>query len=200
MIYAAEQKRTEVIKQRKEWEEFIQSADPEKLVFLDESGINTDFTRNYGRSIGKSRVIDHVPRNTPKTTTVVSSIRLNGEHAHQTVEGAMNTEKFKTYIKDVLCPTLKPGDIVIMDNLSIHKNKSIEELIKAVGATVKFLPPYSPDFNPIEMLWSKMKAFLRKWKIRIREFLPAAVDKALSYVSSLDCRDWFTACQCCQHF
>lgn len=112
----------------------------------------------------------------------------------------MNTEKFKTYIKEILCPTLKPGDIVIMDNLSIHKNKSVEELINEVGATVKFLPPYSPDFNPIELMWSKMKAFLRKWKIRIKEFLPAAVDKALSYVSSLDCRGWFTACQFCQYF
>lgn len=164
MIYACEQKRPEVIRQREEWIQFVESVNPENLVFLDESGVNTDFTRNYGRSIGKSRVTDHIPRNTPKTTTVVSSIRLNGEHAHQTIDGAMNTEKFKGYIKNVLSPTLKPSDIAIMDNLTIHKNKSVEEIINATGATVRYLPPYSPDFNPIEMMWSKMKAFLRKWK------------------------------------
>lgn len=197
MIYAAEKKRPDVVKKIEEWNEFILSADPKKLVFLDESGVNTDFTRSYGRSIGKSRVVDHVPRNKPKTTTVVSSIRLSGEYAHQSIDGAMNTEKFKTYIEKILCPTLKPGDIVVMDNLSIHKNKEIEKFINSAGAELKYLPPYSPDLNPIEKMWSKMKSFLRKWKIRTKEFLPAAIDKALSYVRPADCVGWFTSCHCC---
>ena len=132
MIYACEQKRPEVLKQREEWTQFIKSVDPEKLVFLDENGVNTDFTRNYRRSIGKSRVVDHIQRNTPKNTTVVSSIR---------------------HIKNILCPTLKSRDIVVMDNLSVHKNKDVEKIINLVGAKVKYLPPYSPDLNPIEMMW-----------------------------------------------
>ena len=197
MTYACEQKRPEVIKQREEWTQFIKSVNPEKLVFLDESGVNTDFTRNYGRSIGKSRVVDHIPRNTPKNTTVVSSIRLNGERVHQSIDGSMDTEKFKNYLKNILCPTLKSGDIVVMDNLSVHKNKDVEKIINLVGAKVKYLPPYSPDLNPIEMMWSKMKSYLRKWKIRIKEFLPAAVDKALSYVCQSDCLGWFSACNYC---
>ncbi|MBR6013186.1 MAG: transposase, partial [Selenomonadaceae bacterium] len=119
-------------KQREEWIKFIQSVNPEKLVFLDESGVNTDFTRNYGRSIGKSRIVANIPRNTPKNTTVVSSIRLNGERAYQSVDGSMNTEKFKNYIENILCPTLKFGDIVVMDNLSVHKNKEIEKIINRV--------------------------------------------------------------------
>lgn len=197
MIYACEQKRPEVKKQREEWVKFIQSVNPEKLVFLDESGVNTDFTRNYGRSIGKSRVVDNIPRNTPKNTTVVSSIRLNGERAYQSVDGSMNTEKFKNYIENILCPTLKFGDIVVMDNLSVHKNKEIEKIIHRVGATVKYLPSYSPDLNPIEMMWSKMKSYLRKWKIREKECLPAAIDKALSYVCTSDCFGWFSSCHYC---
>ena len=121
-------------------------ADIEKLVFIDESGVNIGLTRNYGRSRGKTRVKKYVPFNRPVRTTIVSSIRLNGEYEYQVIEGAMNAERFKEYIAKVLCPTLKVDDIVIMDNLSAHEVQGIRELIEGVGAQIKYLPPYSPDF------------------------------------------------------
>lgn len=196
MISAAEQTRPDVIEKRKEWEEFMKEVKPEKLVFLDESGVNIGLTRTYGRSIGKTRVVDYVPFNRPVRTTVVSSIRLNGQYCYDIIDGAMNKEHFKSYISKLI-KTLNPGDIVIMDNLSSHKDKSIEEMINKVGATVKYLPPYSPNFNPIEMLWSKMKSYLKKWKIRIKEFLPKAIITAISKFTISDCIGWFKYCGYC---
>lgn len=162
------------------------------MVFIDESGVNTDMTRNYGRSVGKKRVVDHTPLNTPKNTTMISSVRLNGDTAFSSQQGAMTGEDFKKYLKDILLPTLKEGDIVIMDNLRCHKVKGVKELIKSVGASLVYLPPYSPDFNPIEKMWSKIKAILRKYKIRNANFLPEAIKKAFSFVTDSDCRGWFT--------
>lgn len=194
MIYAAEQNRPEVMKQRKEWSEFISEVDPEKLVFIDESGVNIGLTRNYGRSQGKTRVKDYVPFNRPVRTTVVSSIRVNGEYAYKIMDGAMNAVSFKDYIASKLLPTLKDGDIVVMDNLSSHKVEGIKETIESAGATVKYLPPYSPDLNPIELLWSKMKSQLRKFKIRLKEFLPEGIRRALSLFTQSDCVNWFLTC------
>ena len=199
MINAAEQTRPDVIEKREEWKKFIQEANPEKLVFLDESGVNIGLTRNYGRSIGKTRVVDYVPFNRPVRTTVVSSIRLNGQYCYDIIDGAMNKEHFKKYIGKLI-KTLKSGDIVIMDNLSSHKGKEIEEMVKTAGATVKYLPPYSPDFNPIEMLWSKMKSYLKKWKIRIKELLPRGIVLALSKFTISDCLGWFKSCGFCYQF
>ena len=183
---------------REKWQEFASEADCSRLVFLDESGINTNMTRRYGRSIGKTRVVDKVPCNTPKNTTIVSSMRLSGTYAYEVIEGAMKTESFVEYIKNTLVPTLQIGDIVIMDNLRVHKSSAVSELISSVGATVIYLPPYSPDFNPIEKMWSKMKYFLRKWKIRAKNLLPKAVDKVLSLVTTSDCEGWFSCCGYCQ--
>ena len=196
MISAAEQTRPDVVEKRKEWEEFMKEANPEKFVFLDESGVNIGLTRTYGRSIGKTRVVDYVPFNRPVRTTVVSSIRLDGQYCYDIIDGSMNKERFKNYIEK-LSKTLKPGDIVIMDNLSSHKDKETEEKIKSVGATVKYLPPYSPDFNPIELLWSKMKSYLKKWKIRIKELLPKAIVTAISKFTISDCIGWFKSCGFC---
>ncbi len=196
MIHAAEQKRPDVVQKREEWKKFLEETDATKLVFLDESGVNIGLTRNYGRSRGKERVKDSVPFNRPVRTTIVSGIRLNGNCAIQTMDGAMNAERFKEYVEKILCPALKPGDIVVMDNLSAHKVQGIKELIEGVGAEVKYLPPYSPEFNPIELMWAKMKAYLRAWKIRIKEKLPKAVTDALSLVEETDCRGWFSHCGC----
>lgn len=182
---------------REKWQKFASEADCSRLVFLDESGINTDMTRRYGRSIGKTRVVDKVPCNTPKNTTIVSSIRLGGTYAYEIIEGAMKTESFVEYIKNTLVPTLQIGDIVIMDNLKAHKADAVSELICAVGATVVFLPPYSPDFNPIEKMWSKMKNYLRKCKVRIKKLLPEAVANALALVTPSDCKGWFSCCGYC---
>ena len=151
MIHAAEQNRPDVVQKREEWKKFLEETDATKLFFLDESGVNNGLTRNYGRSRGKERVKDSVPFNRPVRTTIVSGIRLNGNCAIQTMDGAMNAERFKEYVEKILCPALKPGDIVVMDNLSAHKVQGIKELIEGVGAEVKYLPPYSPEFNPIDV-------------------------------------------------
>lgn len=163
----------------------------EHLVFLDESGVNTNLTRRYGRAPSSQRVVDHTPLNTPKTTTVLSSIRFNGERAFTTYEGGTTGERFLTYLKEILLPTLHPGDIVVMDNLRTHRMKAVGELLAANGITPVYLPPYSPDLNPIEKMWAKMKAFLRAWKIRSPDALPDAVSQALALVPIRDCQHWF---------
>ena len=174
--------------------ESAKSLDMGKVVFLDESGVNTDMTRLYGRSIGKARVADHVPCNTPKKTTVVSSIRLSGDCAYRVMDGSMTGERFKDYVREVLVPTLHHGDIVVMDNLSCHKVAGIEQMISMAGAQIIYLPPYSPDMNPIEKMWSKIKSFLRKWRIRTTGFLPGAIDKAIKKITKDDCCGWFACC------
>lgn len=138
----------------------------EHLVFLDESGVNTNLTQLYGRNLSSKRVIDYVPLNTPKSATVLSSIRLSGEKAFTTYTGGTTGERFISYLRDILIPTLKPGDIVVMDNIRSHHVKAVGEPLHKNGMILLYLPPYSPDLNPIEMMWSKMKAILRKWKVR----------------------------------
>ena len=153
-IHAAEQKREDVVQARKEWKEkqekniFMAN----KLVFLDESGINIDMVRRYGRAKNKERVQDYAPKNTPKKTTLVSSVRLDGTQAYAFFQGSLNGQNFLNYIQNTLVPALKKGDIVIMDNLSCHKVKGIKEAIESVGASILYLPPYSPDLNPIERM------------------------------------------------
>lgn len=187
----------DVKEKRNDWKEFTSEVNREKLVFLDESGINTNMTRRYGRSVGKTRVVDKVPCNTPTNTTVVSSIRLDGTYAYEVIDGSIKVESFVEYIKNTLIPTLRVGDIVIMDNLKVHKTSTVSGLISAVGATVLYLPPYSPDFNPIEKMWSKMKTYLRKWKIRMKSSLAEGVKKALSLVTPSDCEGWYSCSGYC---
>lgn len=169
----------------------------EHLVFLDESGVNTNLTRLYGRAFSSQRAVDHAPLNTPQTTTVLSSIRLNGEKAFTTYQGGTTGERFVQYLKETLLPTLKPGDIVVMDNMRSHHVKAVREVLEEKGMKVLYLPPYSPDLNPIEKMWSKMKALLRGWKVRSLDLLPDAVRMALDSVSQLDCRHWFATSAYC---
>lgn len=119
--------------------------------------MNIDMARRYGRGKGGRRVVDHAPLNTPQSTTILSSVRLDGEVAFTTFQGGTTRDKFLTYLKDVLIPTLHPGDIVVMDNLRTHHIQAVGELLHGAGAEVLYLPPYSPDLNPIEKLWSKVK-------------------------------------------
>ena len=166
-VHASEQKREDVAQARKEWKEKQEhhvELPVDKLVFLDESGVNIDMVRRYGRAKNKNRVNDYAPVNTPKKTTLVSSLRLDGTQAYEFFQGSLNGKNFLSYVKNTLIPTLKKGDIVVMDNLSCHKVKGVKEAIEEAGASVLYLPPYSPDFNPIEMMWSKIKALLRNWK------------------------------------
>jgi transposase len=125
---------------------------------------------------------------------MISSIRLDGTTACMTIEGATDTEIFHAYVARVLCPTLRPGDLVIMDNLSPHKSEPTLQLIAAAGAEAIFLPAYSPDFNPIEKMWSKIKAHLRSAEARTPDDLTAAIGAALAQVTPKDALGWFTSC------
>jgi transposase len=125
---------------------------------------------------------------------MISSVRLNGETACMTIEGATNTEVFQAYVREILVPTLKPGDIVVLDNLGAHKNDLTLTLIEKAGAEVRFLPAYSPDLNPIELMWSKVKALLRKAQARNHPDLLAAIASALRAVTPQDALGWFAHC------
>ena len=187
----------DVREKRAEWETFAHKNDLNHMVFLDESGVNTDLSRIYGRSIGKTRVVDHAPLNTPHTTTVLSSIRTDGSHVTVTYPGGTTGARFADYIKDQLIPTLHPGDIVIMDNIRSHHVQAVKQAFAGTGIQFQYLPPYSPDLNPIEKMWSKMKSILRKQKVRDAVKLPQAVLNALNMVTPTDCLHWFSLCRYC---
>lgn len=166
----------------------------ERLVFIDESGAKTNMTRLYGRAKAGHRVVDDVPSGHWSTTTMISSVRLDGSTACMVVEGATNKEVFQAYVEHILLPTLKSGDIVVLDNLSAHKNQKVRDLIESVGAELWFLPPYSPDLNPIEKMWSKIKSILRTLRARTKETLINAIAKALEAVTASDAKGWFESC------
>jgi transposase len=167
------------------------SIDIGKLVFLDESSINTGMTRLYGRSKGKSRVVDYVPDVRFQRVSVLSTVRLDGTKVPLIFKGSLNGERFAEYVAKMLAPTLKKGDVVVLDNLTSHKVKGVTDPIIAAGARVLFLPPYSPEFNPIELMWSKLKAYLRKAKARSIEVLETAIDSALKTITLTDILNWF---------
>jgi len=164
------------------------------LIFLDESGAKTNLTRLRGRAQRGQRVHAHRPQGHWQTTTLIGSIRLDGSSACMTVEGPTDTEVFRAYVREVLCPTLHPGELVIMDNLSPHKSDPTLRLIEQAGAQVIFLPAYSPDLNPIELMWSKIKALLRKAEARTHAALIQAIGAALVKVTPQDARNWFAHC------
>jgi transposase len=164
------------------------------LIFLDESGAATNMTRLRGRAERGKRVHAKQPQGHWRTTTMISSIRMDGTTACMTSEGATDTEVFRSYVARVLVPTLRPGDIVIMDNLSPHKSESTLALIAAVGAEVRFLPAYSPDLNPIEKMWSKLKTLLRGAEARTLPELQKAIAAALAKVSAKDAVGWWSSC------
>jgi len=151
-------------------------------------------TRLYGRGFNGGRVYGCVPHGHWSATTMIAAVGTEGTRAPFVFEGAMDAEMFVAYIKHVLVPELKPGDIVVMDNLRSHKNVHAQELIEQAGAHVWFLPPYSPDFNPIEKMWSKIKAYLRKACARTQEKLYQAIADALATVTQSDIYGWFKSC------
>ena len=179
---------------RQEWREGQKQLDARRLVFIDESGAKTNMTRLRGRALRGQRVIDHAPHGHWNTTTMIASIRLDGATSCMAVDGATTQDIFREYVRQILCPTLRAGDMVILDNLSAHKDQTCVSLIEARGATLHFLPPYSPDFNPIEMMWSKVKAFLRKAKARTIEELAKAIRLALQTITSQDAAGWLKEC------
>ena len=151
-------------------------------------------TRLWGRSPQGERVVDRVPHGHWCSTTMISSIRSDGSTACMTLEGSTTGEAFKAYVQHILVPSLRPGDIVVLDNLSSHKNQEAKEMIQKAGGEVRFLPPYSPDLNPIEKMWSKVKASLRATKARTQETLLQAIGHALNQVTPQDAVGWFTSC------
>lgn len=201
MVYASEQKRKDIKARREEWQEQQKTMDQNHLIFLDESGVNLNMTRRYGRAIGKARVYDYVPLNTPRNTTLLSPIRIeDATMVHKEISGALNGVIFLEYIRNDLAPTLRQGDIVIMDNLRVHKVAGVRQAIEEKGASVLYLPPYSPDLNPIEMLWSKIKAFLREQKARDAVILLDKIQEAYSTISLQDILGWFSATGYMQSF
>ena len=164
------------------------------MIFLDESGAKTNLTRLRGRAQRGQRVHASSPHGHWHTTTMISSIRVDGSTACMTFEGATDTEVFRAYVRQVLCPTLRPGDVVIMDNLSPHKSDPTLALIEQRGAQVIFLPAYSPDLNPIEKMWSKVKNALRSAEARTRTTLVEAIGSALKSVTRQDAINWFAHC------
>ena len=151
-------------------------------------------TRLRGRAPRGERLHAKAPHGHWKTTTMISSVRLDGSTACMTIEGATDTLVFREYVKRVLCPSLRPGDVVIMDNLRPHKSAQTIALIKAAGASVRFLPAYSPDLSPIEKMWSKLKASLRASAARTLAELQEAIARALQAVSAQDAEGWFQSC------
>ena len=160
-------------------------------MFLDESGVRTDLIRRYGRGLSGARVPDHTPDGRWHTTTFLGALRVTGLTAPAVFDGPIDGASFLAYIEQVLTPTLAPGDIVIMDNLSCHKSPAVRRAIEAVGAQLWFLPKYSPDFNPIELAFAKLKAILRKARCRTREVLWNTIGAAVPGYDPAECRNYF---------
>ena len=172
----------------------LQSAlEPEKLVFIDETGTSTKLARLHGRAPRGERCRAPVPHGHGHTTTFVGALRLSGMTAPMTLDGAMNGIAFQAYVEQVLVPTLSPGEVVSMDNLPAHKPAGIRDAIERAGATRLFLPPYSPDFNPIEMAFSNIKVWLRNTAPRTVEHLWDAIAEAIDSMTPQEAHNFFTA-------
>ena len=163
-------------------------------MFIDESGAKTHRTRQRGRAMAGNRLFAKAPHGHWGTTTLMSSIRLKGTTAAMEIAGATDSEVFREYVRRILAPTLSPGDIVVMDNLRTHSDSAAIAMIEARGASVKFLPPYSPDYNPIEKRWSKIKTLLRGLAARTQRELSDAITRAFEAVTPEDVRGWFLSC------
>ena len=165
-----------------------------QYVFLDECGVTTDLLRRYGRCPRGERLHDHTPCSHWQAHTVVAALRLDGLGAPAVFDGPIDAPTFLAYVEQVLVPTLRPGDVVVLDNLAVHKHPAIRAAIDAVGASVRFLPPYSPDFNPIELAFAKLKAFLRAARPRHFDQVCTLVATALGLFTPTECRHYVRHC------
>lgn len=180
---------------RTHWHEQFTSELVQRLVFVDESGANTKMTRLRGRAQGGQRLLGRIPCGNYQTSTLISGIRLEGPCAPWLLEGPMNGEMFLAWVEQGLGPALRPGEVVILDNLATHKVRGVREALQARGARLLYLPPYSPDFNPIEPMWSKIKQVLRSHAPRNDEQLLLAAKAAFQSISLADCRGFFFSAQ-----
>lgn len=185
--HAAEQQRPDVAQARQDWAREQSGLDLHHLVFLDETWAGTNMTPTRGRAPVGSRCIGYAPYGHWKTTTLVCALRCDGLAAPWVIDGPINGEIFRVWVQRVLVPTLKPGDIVVLDNLSAHKVAGIAEAIQAAGAQVRYLPPYSPDYNPIEQVFSKLKTLLRRAARRVIEELWVTIGDLLYLFAADEC-------------
>lgn len=191
--HAAEQDRPDILKRRREWFNDQLDLDPERLVFIDETWASTNMARLRGRTRKGERLRAGVPYGHWKTTTFVAGLRLSGMVAPMVLDGPINRIAFQAYVEQVLVPELRPGDIVVMDNLSSHKGSAVRQAIEAVGAKLLYLPPYSPDFNPIENAFAKLKTLLRAAAERTVEALWLRIGDLLDCFTPEECANYFAA-------
>jgi transposase len=176
---------------REQFLQRIRTTPPERLIFLDESGVTTSMTRLRGRCVGGRRLHEATPGGHWKIMTILGAMSLSGMVATMTIEEATDADIFLAYVEQVLSPRLKPGDVVVMDNLSSHKVDGVRQSIENAGAELLDLPPYLPDLNPIEKAWAKLKQLLRSAKPRSKDTLDTAISEALTRISSEDANAWF---------
>jgi transposase len=190
-LIASEQDRPDVAEQRRQWRETQSQISPEQVVFIDETWAKTCMTRTYGRCPIGERLIEKVPSGRWQTTTFLGAMRAEGFIAPLTVDGAINGPLFLAWVQQHLAPALRPGDIVVMDNLSSHKVAGVREAIEAMGAELRYLPPYSPDLNPIELAFAKFKKLLRDGAQRTVDKLWELVGRILDEFKEPECRNYF---------
>jgi transposase len=186
--------RPDIQQARALWAQATTQVSHSSLLFIDESGAKTNMSRLYGRGPRGARVYDDVPHGRWETTTMIAAVGRNGPQAPWVLEGPMDGSAFAVWAEHVFAPTLERGDIVVMDNLSVHRNREARAAIEAAGAQIWPLPPYSHDFNPIEKMWSKIKAHLRKVKARDPQSLYNAIGQAMELVTKKDVCNWFASC------
>jgi transposase len=193
-LHAEEQLDPEVAAQRQGWAEWMGEVDPDRFVFIDESNAKTTMTRRYGRAPRGERVVDHAPAGKYHSTTILGALRHDGTVAAMVYEGGTTVPVMQAFAAGELQTVLRPGDIVVMDNLAAHKDARVVAAIESAGAVACFLPPYSPDLNPIEKMWSKVKEILRSAKARTADALLEAIGMALRAVTINDAEAWFEHC------
>ena len=193
-VHADEQRRPDVAAARRRWQDTQPLHDARGYVFVDESGVTTDLLRRYGRSPRGVRLRDYTPCGHWQTHTVVAALRVDGLTAPAVFDGPIDNPTFLAYVEQVLAPTLQPGDVVVLDNLAVHKQPEVQAALKRVGARLRFLPPYSPDFNPIEQAFAKLKAFLRAARPRTFDQVVDLVAIALERFSPPECLNFVRHC------
>jgi transposase len=190
-LHASEQDRPDVAKRRAQWKRYQGRLDPARLIFIDETWAKTNMTRTHGRARRGERLVAKVPHGRWRTLTFLAALRFDGIDAPCVIDGPINGASFLAYVEQLLVPTLKPGDIVVMDNLGSHKGQAVRRAIQAAGAKLFFLPPYSPDLNPIEQVFAKLKTLLRKAAARTVEATWKAIGALLDRFPPQECANYF---------
>jgi transposase len=193
-VHADEQRRPDVAAERRQWRLWQPRRDIRQYRFLDECGVTTDLLRRFARSLRGTRVHDHAPCGHWETHTVIATLGLQGLEAPAVFNGPIDTLTFHAYVTEVLVPTLRPGDVIVLDNLKVHHQPEVRAAIEAGGALLRFLPPYSPDFNPIEQAFAKLKAFLRAARPRTFDQVCDLIRIALTLFTADECANYIRHC------